>query len=213
MGYSTKIGVLPYMTLTALTSEYPSTITRLHTMNKQKPPMDDHEDNSNSENLSMSNAITIEQPDALSQLIRFGKVGMWIELKHYISNHAIYWNVHSLNCSRPLCQSFISRTCLKFRLWFIDESISPVDEKSDAFDLEQSSLTTKSLGGSAVFVDRVIEEPEAIESTDLSDIGNNIDYDAGDAKPADQIENYIPPDVTLSTKVSVCSRHALPDMA
>jgi hypothetical protein len=59
----------------------------------------------------------------------------------------------------------------------------------------------------------VIEDPEAIESTDLSDIGNNIDCDAGDAKPADEIENYTPPDVTLSTKVSVCSRHALPDMA
>lgn len=64
-----------------------------------------------------------------------------------------------------------------------------------------------------MFVDRVIEDPEAIESTDLSDIGNNIDHDIGDAKPADQIENETPPDVTLSTKVSVCSGHALPDMA
>jgi hypothetical protein len=64
------------MTLIALTSENPSTITRLHTMNKQKPPMDDHEDSSTSENLSMSNAITIEQADALPRLIRFGKVGM-----------------------------------------------------------------------------------------------------------------------------------------
>lgn len=60
------------------------------------------------------------------------------------------------------------------------------------------------MGGSAVFVDSVIEDLDAKESEDLSEIGNNVHHNGGDAKLWNHLENDTPPDRTLSTKVGDC---------
>ncbi|GAB5591737.1 hypothetical protein Unana1_06637 [Umbelopsis nana] len=125
-------------------------------MSKQNLLMDDQLQRSDSDNLSMSNAVTNEQSDALPQLIPFGEV---------------------------------------------DQPITPIDDHSFTYHLEQSSLSTITLGGSAVFVDSVIEDLDAKESEDLSEIGNNVHHNGGDAKLWNHLENDTPPDYTLSTKL------------
>jgi hypothetical protein len=95
----------------------------------------------------------------------------------------------------------------------IDEPITPLDENSYVFDLEQSSYTSKSLGGSAVFVDGYNDEINEQKLIDPSTFGDNIDEDTSDVEPVDATENDTPPKSSLINEVDnnslyICSHVA-----
>ncbi|KAI8575460.1 hypothetical protein K450DRAFT_261549 [Umbelopsis ramanniana AG] len=81
----------------------------------------------------------------------------------------------------------------------IDEPITPLDENSYVFDLEQSSFTSKSLGGSAVFVDGYHDEVNEQKPLDPSAFGDNID-DTSDVESVDAEKNDTPPTSTLTNE-------------
>ncbi|KAI9282435.1 hypothetical protein BC943DRAFT_339345 [Umbelopsis sp. AD052] len=82
----------------------------------------------------------------------------------------------------------------------IDEPVTPLDENSYVFDLEQSSLTSKSLGGSAVFVDGHNDEDNEQKPLDPSSFGDNIEDDTSDVESIDTEENDTPPMATLTNE-------------
>jgi len=162
--------------------------------------MDDTDHRPESDNLVMDNAIALEQTAALPQLKRFGEIGMWHDLPLCLLSERQWERDCSSNEYKPVWRT-LKPHAKSSAFHSTDEPITPLDENSYVFDLEQSSYTSKSLGGSAVFVDGYNDEVNEQKQIDPSAFGDNIDDDTSDVESIDTTENDVPPTSSITKEV------------
>lgn len=162
--------------------------------------MDDTDHRPESDNLVMNNATAIEHTAALPQLRRFGEIGMWHDFPFAFWMTCNEQRNRSSNEYKPVWRTLkLHAKCSAF--FPTDEPITPLDENSYVFDLEQSSYTSKSLGGSAVFVDGYNDEVSEQKQIDPSAFGDNIDDGTSDVESIDTAKNESPPTSSVFKEV------------